>query len=123
MPYEQKSSIIFSYPVDKVFAAAINSVQHMGGKLAKKDEKSGKLIAQMDKKLFGNYLGDRSQLEIQFTPAEDDGTQVDIFAFPLNAVGQKLMFGARPGVVDTILRVLFREVGERLAGKSPAKSL
>ena len=123
MPYEQKSSKSFPYPVDRVFAAAVSSVQHMGGKLAKKDEKNGKLIAQMDKKLFGNYLGDRSQLEIQFTSTEDDGTQMDIFAFPLNAVGQKLMFGARPGVVDTVLRVLDRELEDRLAGKSPAESL
>lgn len=123
MPYEQKSSQSFPYPVDQVFAAAISSVQHMGGKVAKKDETNGKLIAHMDKKLFGNYLGDRSQLEIQFTPAQDDGTQVDILAFPLNAVGQKLMFGARPGVVETVLRVLFREVGERLEGKQPAEKL
>ena len=95
----------------------------MGGKVVKKDEKNAKLIAQMDKKLFGNYLGDRSQLEIQFTTAQDYATQVDIFAFPLNAVGQKLMFGARPGVVDTILRVLKREMDDRLAGKAPAESL
>ena len=123
MPYEQKSSKSFPYPMDKVFAAAINSVQHMGGKVAKKDEKNGKLIANMDKKLFGNYLGDRSQLEIQLKSMEDDSTQMDIFAFPLNAVGQKLMFGARPGVVETVLRVLFREVGERLEGKQPAEKL
>jgi hypothetical protein len=109
--------------MEKVFAAAISSVQHMGGKVVKKDEKNAKLIAQMDKKLFGNYLGDRSQLEIQFTPAQDDGTQMDIFAFPLNAVGQKLMFGARPGVVDTILRVLTRELEDRLDGKPPVESL
>ena len=123
MPYEQKSSKSFPYPMEKVLAAAISSVQHMGGKVVKRDEKNGKLIAQMDKKLFGNYLGDRSQLEIQFTPAEGNSTQMDIFAFPLNAVGQKLMFGARPGVVDTILRVLNQELEDRLAGKSPADSL
>jgi len=123
MPYEQKSSQSFPYPADKVFAAAISSVQHMGGKVARKDEKNGKLIAHMDKKLFGNYLGDRSQLEIQFTSENEETTQMDILAFPLNAVGQKLMFGARPGVVETVLRVLFREVGERLEGKQPAEKL
>jgi hypothetical protein len=89
MPYEQKSSQSFPYPMEKVFAAAITSVQHMGGKVVKKDEKKGALIAHMDKKLFGNYLGDRSQVEIRFTPAEDNATQMDVFAFPLNAVGQK----------------------------------
>jgi hypothetical protein len=109
--------------MDKVFAAAINSIQHMGGKVVKKDEKKGTLVAHMDKKLFGNYLGDRSQVEIRFTPAEDNATQMDVFAFPLNAVGQKLMFGARPGVVETILRVLARELEDRLAGKQPAEDL
>ena len=123
MPYEQKSSQSYPYPVDKVFAAAISSIQHMGGKVAKKDEKNGKLIAQMDKKLFGNYLGDRSQLEIQFMSENEEATRMEVLAFPLNAVGQKLMFGARPGVVETVLRVLFREVGERLEGKQPAEKL
>ena len=123
MPYEQKLSTSLPYPMDKVFAAAISSVQHMGGKVAKKDEKKGTLVAHMDKKLFGNYLGDRSQLEVQFTPTEDNATQMDVFAFPLNAVGQKLLFGARPGVVETILRVLNRELEDRLAGKTPIESL
>jgi hypothetical protein len=62
-------------------------------------------------------------LEVQLAPAEEDNTQVGVYAFPLNAVGQKLMFGARPGVVETVLRVLFREVGERLEGKQPAEKL
>ncbi len=123
MPYEQKSSQVFAYPLEKVWIAVISSVQHIGGKVVQKDKKNGKLIAQMDKKLFGNYLGDRSQLEIQFTPENEGGTRMDIYAFPLNAVGQKLMFGARPGVVDTILRVLNQELEDRLAGKPPAESL
>ena len=123
MPDEQKSSGTFVSPPEKVWLAIIASVQHMGGKVGKKDEKGGKMVAQMDKKLFGNYLGDRSQLEIQLMPMGEAETRVEIFAFPLNAVGQKLMFGARPGVAETVLRVLLREVGERLEGKQPAGKL
>ena len=115
MPYEKEISKVLPYPSGNVFPFALECIEYMGGKVIKKDAKKGKLIAQMDKKLFGTYLGDRSRLEIQLTPQGDQNTNVYIFAYPLNAVGQKLMFGARPGVVDTIMRVFFKELEKRLA--------
>jgi hypothetical protein len=116
MPYEQCSSKKFPFVKERVFLSAIASIQFMGGKVIKKDIQNGTLVAQMDKKLFGNYLGDRSQLEISFINETDENTTIKIFAFPLNAIGQKLMFGARKGVVDTIIRVFYEEVEKRLNG-------
>jgi hypothetical protein len=43
-----------------------------------------------------------------------ESTQLEILAYPLDAVGQKLMFGARPGVVQTVLKVFFEQVEEKL---------
>ncbi len=39
---------------------------------------------------------------------------MNIYGYPLNAVGQKLLFGARPGVVETVISVLFEEVQKKL---------
>jgi hypothetical protein len=117
MPYEKESKQSFSYPLADVFQAAKHCVTYMGGKVLKEDEKKGLLHAQMDKKLFGDYLGDRSKLEMQITSADENETEIYIYAYPLNAVGQKLMFGAREGVVETIMAAFFKEVAKRLAGE------
>ena len=54
----------------------------------------------------GRVLGDRSKLEISFEANSADETTVSIYGYPLNAVGQKLLFGARPGVVKTVITVV-----------------
>jgi hypothetical protein len=114
MPYEQQSSKKIPFPLEKVFSSTLSTLQFMGGKIIKNDVERGILTAQMDKKLFGNYLGDRSQVEINFIREADEGTTINIFAYPLNAIGQKLLFGARKGVVETIIRVFYQELEKRL---------
>jgi len=121
MPYEQTSSKTIPYPVDQVFQAAKVTVASMGGKILKEDEEKGILHAQMDKKLFGDYLGDRSKLEIQFTDEGKGSTGISILAYPLNAVGQKLMFGARKGVVETILKTFYEELEKHLKKSFPSE--
>jgi len=117
MPYEKESRKIFAFPMADVFNAAKYCVTFMGGKIIKENEGEGLLHGQMDKKLFGDYLGDRSKLEMQITSKGKDETEIYIFAYPLNAVGQKLMFGARDGVVETIMAAFFNEVGKKLTEK------
>ena len=114
MPYEQESNKKLSYPMDAVFQAAKYCVTYMGGKILKEDQKIGLLHAQMDKKLFGDYLGDRSKLEISFTNEEANETIIYIIAFPLTAVGQKLLFGARKGAVETMVSAFYEQVEKRL---------
>ncbi|MDP2964813.1 MAG: hypothetical protein Q8N39_02105 [Pelolinea sp.] len=86
----------------------------MGGKIIVHDLANKQLHAQMNKKLHGKILGDRSKLEIDFKDEAEGGTNMAIKAYPLNAVGQKLMFGARKGVVETVLTAFYEEVEKRL---------
>ena len=120
MPYEKESTRMINYPLDNVYQSATYCIKYMGGKIIKQDIEKGILYAQMDKKLFGNYLGDRSKLEIQFTSEGSTGTKIYIFAFPLNAVGQKLMFGAREGVVDKIIETFYQELEKHLQDNYPS---
>lgn len=114
MPYEKTRSRLFEYPFEAVYKAAYVSVKQLGGKILKSEPEQKLLHAQMDKKLRGDVLGDRSKLEMTFTVDDAGHTNLSIFAYPLNAVGQKLMFGARKGVVDRVLTVFFEEVEKRL---------
>lgn len=114
MPYDVNSAKTYAYPLKKVYESAYLSIVAMGGKVIKNDVANGRLQGQMDKKLYGKILGDRSLLDITLTEAEGE-TNMAILAYPLNAVNQKLMFGARPGVVQTVVAAFYNEVEKRLA--------
>jgi hypothetical protein len=116
MPFEINTSKQFKYPFEKVYEAACLSAEAMGAKILKNDAANKRLQIKVDKKLYGKILGDRSMLEVVFS-AEAGGTKVDVMGYPLNAVGQKLMFGARKGVVETVLAAFFIEIEKRLTEK------
>jgi hypothetical protein len=114
MPYEVNTVKKYPHPLKKVYESAYLSIGAMGGKVVLHEVAKGRLQGQMDKKLYGKILGDRSLLDITLTEADGE-TQMAILAYPLNAINQKLMFGARPGVVQTVLAAFHQEVEKRLA--------
>ena len=114
MPYEKESKKTLNYPIEMVFKSAKSCIVQMGGKILKDEQNDGVLYAQMDKKLFGDYLGDRSKLEIKFTEVENNKTEIYIYAYPLNAVGQKLMFGARKDVVERMMTAFYEQIEKKL---------
>lgn len=118
MPFEVKKVMKYTQPFDEVYKAAYLSIKDLGGKVVKHDLANKQLFGQMDKKFKGEVLGDRSQLEMTFSDDVDGNIVLSMYAYPLNAVGQKLMFGARKGVVDTVLAGFFEEVDKKLQSKA-----
>lgn len=114
MPFEVKKSKEFGYSFEEVYKAAYLCTKALGGKVIVHKPEAKQMQATMDKKLQGKVLGDRSNLEFKFVPSDVGSTVVEIFGYPLNAIGQKLMFGARPGVVDTVIKVMFEEMEKKL---------
>jgi len=114
MPYEKRGSKTFEHSYQDVYKAALNTVEELGGKVLKDQPDQKLLHAQMDKRMKGEMLGDRSKLEMTFSEDSENQTTISIFAYPLNAVGQKLMFGARKGVVERVLNVFFDTVDKHL---------
>jgi hypothetical protein len=116
MPFEIKKVMTYPQSFEEVYKAAYLTVQSLGGKVIKHDLANKQLFGQMDKKFQGKLLGDRSRLEMTFSQDADGQTVLSMYAYPLNAVGQKLMFGARKGVVETVVAGFFEEVSKKLAG-------
>lgn len=114
MGYDVKLTKTYEATPEKVIAACKKVAVALGGKVLSHDEVGKILKVQMDKKLQGKILGDRSKLEIKYSSPSEEATQLDVLAYPLDAVSQKLMFGARPGVVQTVLKVFFEQVEEKL---------
>lgn len=115
MPYTSKESKTFDFPYIDTYKSVYLSIMALKGKILLHEPDNKRLHAQMDKKLYGKYLGDRSRLEIEFTANSDEETTLEIVAYPVNPVGQKLMFGAREGVIPKVLEALYLETEMRLS--------
>jgi hypothetical protein len=114
MPYEKKRSMVYSHPFEEVYKTAFMTAKELGGKILKNEPDKKMLHVQMDKRIKGETLGDRTKFEMSFSVDQAEQTTLVIFAYPLNAVGQKLMFGARKGVVDWALDIFFEELAKQL---------
>lgn len=101
---------------EATFAAALGAVEGLNGKIQQQDAGAGTIAVQFDKKILGKVLGDRTHMNVRIFEAADDGTAVAVEIYPLNAVGQKLMFGARKGVSRTVANWFYAHLEHRLSG-------
>ncbi len=115
MSYTVNTEKTFAQPLSLTYKAAQISIKTMKGKLLEDQPEKQYLKAQMDKKLYGKYLGDRSHLVIEFVSDGEQTTTLKITAYPVNPVGQPLMFGARDGVIPRVLEALYNEMEQRFA--------
>ncbi|MCA9951599.1 MAG: hypothetical protein KDE48_18240 [Anaerolineales bacterium] len=101
MPYTIKETRTYSQTSAQVFAAAQKAVTGLQGKILQEDAGTGTIKGQFDKKIHGKVLGDRSEIIVTISAAEAE-TSISTEVYPINPVGQKLMFGARKGVSQTV---------------------
>lgn len=107
MPYDVHQEKTYAQERSKVYDAAKKSVEKLKGQLLKSKPEEFQFEVKFDKTLLGKVLGDRTQMTCVIQ-AERDGSKVVMDIYPLDAVGRKLMFGARKGVSEEVLR-LFTE--------------
>lgn len=103
MPYDVHQEKTYSQDRSKVFDAALKSVEKLKGKILSSKPEDFKFEVKFDKTLLGKVLGDRTQM-ICIVQTEGDGSKVIMDIYPLDAVGRKLMFGARKGVSEEVLK-------------------
>ncbi|MEM8861717.1 MAG: hypothetical protein AAGD96_25610, partial [Chloroflexota bacterium] len=104
MPFTVNKSQQFSHPPSVVYEAAKGAIEGLEGKL--QDESSAsdmKLVAKFHKTILGKVLGDRAWMQVAISAEDDGSSRLDLTAYPLDAVGRKLMFGARKGALSTLL--------------------
>jgi len=103
MPFTVKESRTYDKPKENTFQAAQKAIAGLEGKVLAEDAGAGTIQGQFDKKILGKVLGDRSQILVTITGSNEDSSTVAVEAYPINPVGQKLQFGARKGVVPTVV--------------------
>jgi hypothetical protein len=113
MAFEINESLKLENPVESVFEAALGAIEGLEGKVESQDAAAGAITVFFNKRILGQTLGDRTRMIVSMA-AEGDGTKVDIEIFPLDAIGQKLKFGARKGVSRKVLSWFIAHLQHRL---------
>jgi len=118
MPYEIHQEKVYTQPQAEVFTASLKAVQKLGGKVLSQKPEEFRIEVKFDKTILGRVLGDRTNL-VCSVRADGAGSTVVVDAYPLDAVGRKLMFGARPGVTQTVVTWFIAHLDNNL-GMPPA---
>jgi hypothetical protein len=113
MPFEVHQEKTYTQECSKVYDAAKKSVEKLKGQMLKSKPDVFQFEVKFDKTILGKVLGDRTQMTC-VVQAEGDGSKVVLDIYPLDAVGRKLMFGARKGVSEEVLRVFTEHLESNL---------
>jgi hypothetical protein len=112
MSYEIKEERKYEQGAETVLDAALGAVSGLEGKVVKQEQ--NRIEAKFDKKILGKVLGDRTQLEVDLSAGDNGQTTIAVTIYPIDAVGRKLMFGARKGVSTTVLGWYWAHLEHRL---------
>lgn len=113
MPYEIHQEKTYSQSVASVHAAALKSVAALKGQFVSSKPEEYRFEVKYDKTVLGKVLGDRSQMTCAIV-ADGEGSKVVVDGYPLDAIGRKLMFGARAGVTQTVIDWFFEHLEKNL---------
>ena len=113
MPYDIHHEKNYSQDARSVYDAALKSADKLGGKLLSTSPNDLRFEVKFDKTILGTVLGDRTQMTCIVQTVEN-GSKVMVDAYPLDAVGRKLMFGARKGVTQTVINLFTTHLDNNL---------
>jgi hypothetical protein len=102
MAIEKHEEKEYSQDVRSVYAAALKAVETLEGKLHTQDPENFQFEAKFPKTILKKTLGERTHLTCVVSQ-KGDASQVEVDAYPLDALERKLMFGARKGVTQTVV--------------------
>lgn len=108
---EQKT---YSHPKATVFQTALAAIEGLEGKIESQDADTGVIDVKFHKTILGKVLGDRTHFVAEIVESSPEETSVNVTVYPLDAVGRKLLFGARKGVSKTVATWFFAHLEHRL---------
>ena len=103
---EEKS---FSQSPVEAYNAVLAAIKGLEGKILRETNEDMQVQIQFNKTIHGQVLGDRTEFHVQ-TRETENGSKIVVEAFPVDAVGRKLQFGARKGVTRTVLNWFWAHV-------------
>lgn len=115
MSYTVKESKSFPRPMSDMSAATSQVLKKLGGKLSKKTKASaGYFEINFNKKINEKgkkrYINNRIQLHVKVQSDSPEQSTLSVEAYPVNPIGQKLMFGVRGKPARTVIDMFWAEL-------------
>src|SRR5262245_1415797 len=114
MPYDLHQEKTYSQDRSKVYEAALRSVEKLKGQILASKPEDFRFEVKFDKTLLGKVLGERTNLTCA-VQADGERSKLVVDAYPLDAVGRKLLFGARKGVTQEVINLFTQQLENDLA--------
>lgn len=113
MPFEHHEERNYALEGQAVYQAALKANEKLQGQVFSSKPENLRFETRFPKTILGKVLGDRTYLACEVRPT-GEGSLVVVDAYPLDAVERKLMFGARKGVVQTVVSWFFAHLENNL---------
>ena len=113
MPFEQHEEKNYAMDGQTVYQAALKANEKLQGEVFSSKPDALRFETRFPKTILGKVLGDRTYLSCEIRPAGENSLVV-VDAYPLDALERKLMFGARKGVVQTVVSWFFAHLEHNL---------
>jgi hypothetical protein len=102
MSFDKHEEKEYPRDIQSVYAAALKALETLEGKTASQSPENFQFEVKFPKTILKNTLGERTQLTC-VVRSQEEGSQVVVDAYPLDALERKLMFSARKGVTQTVV--------------------
>jgi hypothetical protein len=111
MAYDINQAKTYNQPAQELSQTAAAVIAKLGGKADKKSKpEAGQLMATFNKQVKNQMLPNRVQLIVKMEPVSPESSQVSVLAYPVDPVGNKLMFGVRGHATQTVVDHFFGEL-------------
>ncbi|MFN8458519.1 MAG: hypothetical protein U0401_28345 [Anaerolineae bacterium] len=111
MAYDINQAKTYNRSAQEMSQVAAAVIGKLGGKADKKSNPAaGQLIATFNKQVKNQMLPNRVQIVVKTEPVSTESSQLSILAYPVDPLGNKLMFGVRGNATRTVVDHFFGEL-------------
>jgi len=111
MAYEAKHRKTYNQSAERISQSLSEIIVNFGGKESPKSNPAkGRLDANFNKKIKGEYINNRVQLQTKIDSKSPDQCMVSAMAYPVDPVGEKLAFGVQGDPARVVIDTFFAEL-------------
>ena len=111
MAYEAKHRKTYNQSAERINQSLPEIIATLGGKESQKSNPAkGRVDANFNKKIKGEYMNNRVQLQTKVDSQSPEQCMVAAMAYPVDPVGTKLSFGVQGDPARVVINAFFAEL-------------
>ncbi|GIK38423.1 MAG: hypothetical protein BroJett011_22560 [Chloroflexota bacterium] len=111
MAYDINQAKTYNHSPQKMSQVVADVLTKLGGKADKKSNPAaGQFMATFNKQVKNQMLPNRVQIVVKTEEVSPESSRISIAAYPVDPLGNKLMFGVRGNATRTVVDSFFSEL-------------